>query len=66
MDFKKSFMELKKPVLWFHYALGTLWLFAIYTYLLRQPFIEASIMSVLVFYLIYILVDRTVHGVLNI
>ena len=65
VDMKKAFKELKKPLLWFHYALGTAGLFLIYKYILKQPFVEGTFLALVIFYITYILVDRTVHGVLE-
>ena len=61
VKFKESFKELKKPIVWIHYAIGTLLIFGVYNFLLKQPL---SIHMIL-FYFIYVFIDRSVHGILE-
>ena len=68
VKFERSFNELKKPILWVHYALGTLFIYLIYNFVLKQveeaPIREIMI-AIITFYIIYIFVDRFVHGLLE-
>lgn len=67
MNFSKSFNELKKPIVWLHYAIGTILLYLVYTYVLGKQFLSGDMVAALfTFYLIYVAVDRTVHGILDI
>lgn len=65
MDFKKSFQQLKRPVVLLHYLLGTLGIWAVFKYLLKVTFIDNGIGALVVFYITYVLVDRISHGILE-
>jgi hypothetical protein len=68
MDFKKSFNELKKPIVWLHYALGTAGIIAVFWLLMKYDLVKAdsSIMTyALVFFGTYVIIDRVSHGILE-
>lgn len=69
MDFKHSYNELKKPKVLLHYAIGTLLLVGIFTYLMRNGLIfkptSPWYIYAGVFYIIYVIIDRFVHGLLD-
>jgi hypothetical protein len=67
MNFKKSFNELKKPIIWLHYLIGTLAIYAFFRYVLNVPLTyEIGYLELFVFYIVYIVIDRTVHALLDI
>ena len=67
MNLKHSFNELKKPILWIHYALGAGLIILIYEFLIKQSlFPELNLQTILLYYLIYVGADRLIHGVLEI
>lgn len=68
VNFKKSFRELRKPIIWLHYALGTAGILAVFSFLMKQdinPWDNFWI-GALIFYGVYIIVDRAIHGILEI
>lgn len=67
MKFKESFMELKKPILWVHYALGTILIYLVSHYLLKLNYLIPGnlLTGLLAFFAAYLLIDRTIHGVLG-
>jgi len=68
MKLKQSFNELKKPIVWMHYAIGTILIVFAFKYLMDSGIItEGSpiYLYLISFYAIYIAADRTVHGVLE-
>lgn len=67
MKFKESFMELKKPILWVHYALGTILIYLVSHYLLKLNYLIPGnlLTGLLTFLAVYVLVDRVSHGILG-
>lgn len=88
-EFKKAYRELKtKPILWFHYALGTV---VLYLFMLVYNFMQYnnsvfqsiagifmqdftlwgyieqtfSLQFLILFYLFYVIIDRFIHGLLE-
>lgn len=65
--FKESFMELKKPLLWAHYALGTILIYLISHYVLKLNYLIPGnlVLGLFAFFAAYLLTDRAVHGILG-
>ena len=66
MEFKKSFNELKKPIVWVHYALGTFFLYLFFSYILNINFVQQlNFTGIAVFFFAYVFLDRCSHAILN-
>jgi len=66
MNFKKSFSELKRPIVWVHYLIGTLLIYGFFKYILIAPFInQINIIGIILFYFSYVVLDRISHGILE-
>lgn len=67
-NMKHSFNELKNPKVLLHYALGTIGLVAVFSYLMQLGILTAQstlVEYLIVFYVVYVIIDRISHGVLN-
>jgi len=66
MEFKKSFNELKNPIVWVHYALGTFLLWAVFKFIFNIAFVaQLNFKEIAIFYVAYVFLDRVSHAVLN-
>jgi hypothetical protein len=66
VKFKQSFNELNKPLVWAHYAVGTILLWALFKFIFQVQFIsQLNLKEVAIFYFAYVLLDRISHGVLG-
>ena len=68
VNFERSFRELKNRMVWIHYALGTVGIIAVFWWLMENNYLsaESSIYIYgIIFFIIYILVDRASHGILE-
>lgn len=65
-SFKKSFANLKRPIVWIHYAIGTIGLWAVFKFIVGIPFVKGlSWGSILIFLIVYAIIDRTSHAILR-
>jgi hypothetical protein len=68
VNFNVSFSELKKPMIWLHYALGTAGIFAIFYYLMFSLDILTASSPIwafgIAFFISLVVVDRIIHKVL--
>jgi hypothetical protein len=68
MKFKKSFEELKKPIVLVHYLIGTIGILLVFVFLMNQGILTASSSNVkygLIFYFVYAFIDRVSHALLE-
>jgi len=68
MNFKRSFNELKNPLVWAHYGLGTIGIVAVFWLLMNLNIItaEASIITyAIAFFITYVIIDRASHAILK-
>ncbi len=68
MDFKKSFEQLKKPKVVGHYIAGTILIIFVLKYIYDLGWVtlqSSTIIILLTFFIVYVIVDRTIHGVLD-
>jgi len=64
MQFEKSFMELKKGMIWIHYALGALGIWLIFAWLMNKKYITADTnlwMMGAIFFVTLLVIDRLIH-----
>ena len=68
MNFKKSFKELEKPIVWVHYGIGTAGIIFVFNYLMDKGIItgDSSLTTYgIAFFITYVLIDRISHGILE-
>jgi hypothetical protein len=67
VNFNVSFRELKKPIVWLHYALGTAGIIGVFLLLMKYNFLVATspiLAFGIAFFISLVLIDRTIHLVL--
>lgn len=68
VNFERSFKELKNKTVWIHYAIGTLGISGIFWWLMENNYLTAESPFwhyLIIFYVVYIVVDRASHGILE-
>lgn len=66
MKFKQSFEELKRPIIWLHYLIGTLLIYGFFRFIWNIPFVsQITWVGILIFLIVYIVMDRFTHGLLG-
>lgn len=64
MQFEKSFYELKRGIIWVHYALGALGIWLVFKWLMDMKYITATtsiwIMGI-IFFVSLLVIDRLIH-----
>jgi hypothetical protein len=68
MNFKKSFRELENPKVWLHYALGTVLIIMSIYFLMQLGYLTSTTslpVWCVVFFVLYVFLDRVSHGVLE-
>lgn len=66
MEFKKSFNNLKRPIVWVHYALGTAGLYFAFKYLFNVDFVlQLNLKEIAMFFFVYVFIDRCSHAILS-
>jgi hypothetical protein len=67
VNFKASFSELKKPMVWLHYALGTAGIIGVFLLLMKYNILTTTSsiwMYGVAFWLCLVVIDRIIHRVL--
>lgn len=68
VNFERSFKELKKQKVLLHYAIGTFGIVGIFWWLMETNYIKPEspvLVYIFVFYIVYVVVDRTSHAILE-
>jgi len=69
VNFERSFRELRNKMVWVHYALGTLGIISVFWYLMENEIIltpdSPFYLYAIVFFVVYVFIDRASHGILE-